>query len=255
VKRVAGATRDAILASAATEFAAHGFAGASVDDIARRSGFNKAMIYYHFRSKQGLYAEILGGVFRAVGARTGEIAASGLAPAAKIEAVIDAFDRMAESRPYMPRVMMREMASGALRLDRGTLRLMAVIFRNIERILDEGARARAFRRADPTLTYFSLILPVIFFRATAPIRDAFNTSGVLALRPSSPEFVANLKRTAAAALAPDAGTTRPLAGSTPPLAGSKDPAYVRTATPVPAGARRAAPRRRSSRSTRPGDHR
>jgi AcrR family transcriptional regulator len=38
-------TRTALLAAAAAEFAAHGFAGASVDDIARRARVNKAMIY------------------------------------------------------------------------------------------------------------------------------------------------------------------------------------------------------------------
>jgi AcrR family transcriptional regulator len=206
---VAGQTRDAILAAAATEFAAHGFAGASVDDIAARSGFNKAMIYYHFKSKRALYVEILRDVFRSMGARTTEIAASDLHPGAKIEAFIDALDQMAASRPYMPPMMMREMAEGARRLDADTLRLMAVIFRNLARILDEGARTGVFRPADPTLTYFSLIAPVIFFRATAPIREAFGKAKILRVQADSPAFVATLKRTARAALAPAAPATSP----------------------------------------------
>jgi TetR/AcrR family transcriptional regulator len=237
VKRVAGATRSALLAAAADEFAAHGFAGASVDDIARRSGFNKAMIYYHFAGKEALFVEVLRDVFRLMGARTTEIAASALAPAAKIDAFIDALDLMAETHPFMPAIMVREIAEGARRLDRDTLRLMAVIFRNLAAILDQGARAGAFRRADPTLTYFSLIAPVIFYRATAPIREAFRRAGILRLEPGQPEFVANLKLTARAALAPDTERSS---------AGAEAPAHAQKASPAKS--------RRRSRSPRPGDH-
>jgi AcrR family transcriptional regulator len=198
---VAGQTRDAILAAAAGEFAAHGFAGASVDDIAAGSGFNKAMIYYHFQNKQALYIEILRDVFRSMGARTADIAASDLHPGAKIDAFIDAFDDMAASRPYMPPMMLREMAEGARRLDADTLRLMAAIIGNFARILEEGARQGVFRSADPLLTYFSVIAPVIFFRASEPIRHAFGKARVLPARVEPSAFVASLKQTARVMLA------------------------------------------------------
>lgn len=233
MKRAAGETRNAILAAAADAFAARGFAGASVDDIAKRSGFNKAMIYYHFANKEALFVEVLRGVFRVMGARTTAITESALPPAAKIEAFIDALDQTAERHPFMPPIMVREIAEGARRLDPDTLRLMAVILKNLARVLDEGARSGAFRRADPVLTYFSLVAPVIFFRATAPIREAFRRARILRQQPGQQDFVANLKRTAVVALAPGAG--------------AEAPAYEQMAK-APAHARR------HSRSTRPGDH-
>ena len=52
-------TRERIRCSALREFAEHGFSGARIDRIAARSGANKAMIYYHFEGKEGLYFEIL----------------------------------------------------------------------------------------------------------------------------------------------------------------------------------------------------
>ena len=55
-------------AAAAAEFAARGFAGANVDRIARAARVNKAMIYYHFKSKAALYREILRDMFDAVAA-------------------------------------------------------------------------------------------------------------------------------------------------------------------------------------------
>jgi TetR/AcrR family transcriptional regulator len=207
VKRVAGSTREAILAAGAAEFAAHGFAGASVDDIAARSGFNKAMIYYHFSSKQGLYLEVLRDVFRAMGARTGEIAASDGDPGARIGAFIDALDEMATRRPYMPPMMMREMAEGATRLDVDTLRLMAHIFDNLRLILEDGARQGVFRPVNPLLTYLTLLSPVIFFHASAPVRAALQKSHVVDTRKvDPPAFVANLKAIALSALSADAPT-------------------------------------------------
>lgn len=48
-----------ILDAALTEFAAHGFAGARVDVIARRARINKRMLYHYFGDKEGLFREML----------------------------------------------------------------------------------------------------------------------------------------------------------------------------------------------------
>ncbi len=56
-------TRAAILAAATDEFSAHGLNGARVDEIARRSGVNKRMIYYYFRDKSGLYLAVLEAIY------------------------------------------------------------------------------------------------------------------------------------------------------------------------------------------------
>jgi len=47
-----------LLAAALEEFAAKGFAGARVADIADRAGLNKQLINYYFESKQGLYRAV-----------------------------------------------------------------------------------------------------------------------------------------------------------------------------------------------------
>lgn len=48
--------RRRILDAAAREFASAGFDGARVDEIARKAGVNKALIYYYFKSKEELLA-------------------------------------------------------------------------------------------------------------------------------------------------------------------------------------------------------
>jgi AcrR family transcriptional regulator len=52
--------RDAILAAAEEVFLDKGFAGASVDDVARRANASKATIYVHYGTKIGLFRAILG---------------------------------------------------------------------------------------------------------------------------------------------------------------------------------------------------
>jgi AcrR family transcriptional regulator len=64
-------TRAAILGAATAEFSAKGLDGARVDEIARRSGINKRMIYHYFGDKDGLYLAVLEASYAAI--RTAEL--------------------------------------------------------------------------------------------------------------------------------------------------------------------------------------
>lgn len=52
-------TRERILSCAERLFAEQGYDRARVDEIARRAGVNKALIYYYFPSKEGLIDELI----------------------------------------------------------------------------------------------------------------------------------------------------------------------------------------------------
>lgn len=52
-------TRGKILDAAVQEFSANGLAGARMDQIAHVAGVNKALLYYHFDSKDNLYSAAL----------------------------------------------------------------------------------------------------------------------------------------------------------------------------------------------------
>lgn len=58
-KRDPDASRERILAAATTEFAAKGFGDARVDEIARRAGINKRMLYHYFGNKDDLFRAVL----------------------------------------------------------------------------------------------------------------------------------------------------------------------------------------------------
>src|SRR6185436_18301871 len=81
---------DRILAAAALEFSERGLAGARVDRIARRARVNKAMIYYHFGSKQALYRAVLRDIFARVAARLQAIGKADSPVADKLELIVEA---------------------------------------------------------------------------------------------------------------------------------------------------------------------
>jgi AcrR family transcriptional regulator len=60
------ATKDRLVAAAASLFAERGFHATSVRDIARRAGANVAAGHYHYGSKKALYLEVLREQFRSV---------------------------------------------------------------------------------------------------------------------------------------------------------------------------------------------
>ncbi len=59
-RRLSAAARRELIERAATEeFAAHGYAGASIDAIARRAGISAPIVYDHFASKLDLFTRLL----------------------------------------------------------------------------------------------------------------------------------------------------------------------------------------------------
>ena len=117
------ATRDLIFAAAAAAFARDGFDGAGVDRIAARAGVNKAMLYYHFGSKRALYPEVA--ARHVPRRRRPRRAPLPMVPARadeKLDAWIGTIIEQAAARPWFPPIMLRELASGAPRLDPETLR-------------------------------------------------------------------------------------------------------------------------------------
>jgi len=171
-------SRQRLLSAAASEFAARGFAGASVDRIARAAHVNKAMIYYHFKSKAALYREIVGDMFHAVGTRIRDVAASDALPEAKVARFVETIAAEAEARPHFPAIWFREVAEGGAHLDDKTLREIAVIVQVLVSILQAGVRAGRFRRVHPLVVHASIVAPIMLFFASAGLRARLERAGL-----------------------------------------------------------------------------
>jgi AcrR family transcriptional regulator len=154
-------TREAVFAAAATLFSSHGFDGVAMDDIARRAGVNKAMIYYHFADKLALYRAIVSEGLQAMSETVAAIASSTEAPPHKLDRFIAAFVGMTEDRPWMPAMMLREIAEGAPRLDPQTMGHMRGVIAGFAAILKQGQDQGVFRQVHPILAYEFIVGPII----------------------------------------------------------------------------------------------
>jgi TetR/AcrR family transcriptional regulator len=61
-----GNVRRRILGAATALFAANGPHGTAVDDVVRRAGCNKRMVYHYFGSKEGLYRAVLWETYQSI---------------------------------------------------------------------------------------------------------------------------------------------------------------------------------------------
>ena len=171
-------SRDRLLAAAAREFGARGYDGASVDRIARAARLNKAMIYYHFDSKAGLYRAIVRDMFEAVKAAAEGVAASALTPEEKIRRLVRSIAEVASARPHFPPLWLREFTGGARHIDDATLRIAAEVVAVVGRILAEGHQAGRFRPANPVLVHIGVVAPVLLFLSSAAARQRLARAGV-----------------------------------------------------------------------------
>jgi TetR/AcrR family transcriptional regulator len=207
--RPARVSPDRILAAAALEFAERGYAGARVDRIARRARVNKAMLYYHFHSKQGLYRALLRQIFTRASERLRAIAASDRPPAEKIDRAIAGIAGFIREHAFFPAIMLREVAEGGAHLDRETLATLAAVPRAVSAIIADGISRKAFRPVHPLAAYFTMLAPLVMYHAGAPIRQELATEHLVDGSALSPDaFVQHVQETMRRALASDAPAPR-----------------------------------------------
>ncbi len=115
----ATATRTALLDAALTEFAAHGFEGASTRRIAAAAGTHQPQINYHFESKEALWMATVDHLFARLDAsvrhHVGD-ADIGWGTREGFAANIHAFVRAAAGLPELNRIMVQEATIDSERL-------------------------------------------------------------------------------------------------------------------------------------------
>lgn len=207
-RRDAESTRRSLLAAATKHFARDGFAGASVDRIAREARVNKALVSYHFGGKAALYRSILLTTFREMNRRI-DRADDPAAPAeGRLGLVFDTFAGLAEETPEFPAMILREVLSGGHHLDEEVLPEFLALFARIRRVVTDGVREGSFRPVDPLLTHLSIVGSLVFFFATQPLRRRLAEEGrIPAQAPTAGEFVRHSRALVARGIAasPDPG--------------------------------------------------
>jgi len=104
-------TKQKILDSALEEFSKHGLAGSRVEQIAERAGVNKAMLYYHYSSKENLYQEVIESIFRVATERLSEILITPQSLEEIFKEMIEFYTDLFTSQPAFTPILIRELAN------------------------------------------------------------------------------------------------------------------------------------------------
>ena len=108
-KRLTAAARRDLIAAAATElFAERGYQGASIEEIARRSGVTPPVVYDHFASKQSLYRELLEGHFADLQQVWRQHFTGDDPPGQRVARSFDAWFAYIETHPFAGRMLFRD---------------------------------------------------------------------------------------------------------------------------------------------------
>jgi AcrR family transcriptional regulator len=184
-------TKAAILKAALEEFSHEGATGARTDEIARRAGVNKALLYYYFKDKEGLYAAALEQVFSGLHERVMVVLErTDLPPRERLLLYARThFDYIA-SAPFYPRLVQREfMRSSGRTLSPAASKVLErhgkPLYNRLEKLIDEGIASGDFRRIDPMHTVTSIIGTIVFYFISMPAQQFMHAGD-----PGSPERIA-----------------------------------------------------------------
>ena len=155
-----------VLAAALKEFAEHGFDGARVDRIAKNARVNKAMIYYHFKSKEALYERILSDLAGMIYERVVGVIVEESDPREQLYTIIHRYiETLTIVDRNMLRTMLREIAGGGKFFKKIAIpRLVIPVIAKIEPIFRAAQeRGDLKRELDPLYTFLQIIGGIVFF--------------------------------------------------------------------------------------------
>jgi AcrR family transcriptional regulator len=174
-QRDAERTRNEILDVATREFAANGYAGARVDDMAARMRTTKRMIYYYFGGKEQLYIAVLERAYAEIRRAEREVDVDGLDPAAAVRRIAELTFDHHESHPDFIRLVSIENIHRAEHMARSQAiaDLGSPAIDLLERILERGRSEGTFRRDVDAVDVHMMISAFCVFRVAN--RHTFGT--------------------------------------------------------------------------------
>lgn len=159
--RDAEATQARILEAAEDEFARYGLAGTRIDAIAGRTSVTKAMIYYYFESKEGLYQAVMQRIGSQLDIAFQQFALEDLPADEALKQAIQS--GIAYGAAYPQRGMLWFYEAIQNQGKYGELSGWHKSFWSMTKILERGVAEGIFRAVDPFLTTINILGVCTFY--------------------------------------------------------------------------------------------
>ena len=154
-----------ILNAAREVFSKDGFNGARIDRIAKVASVNKAMIYYHFKSKEELYEAVVDSIFYKDGLHS-IVYSENLSSFEKLKRIIAYFfEKMEINKNERCSIIAREMVSRSDIFLKMRDKYWIPDFKIIMSIIKEGKDKGEFQFKDPIeLISFTILSHIVFYK-------------------------------------------------------------------------------------------
>ncbi|MFA5454281.1 MAG: TetR/AcrR family transcriptional regulator [Sulfurimonas sp.] len=169
-KRDAEATKARIIKEAITLFSKNGFDATTVDEIAKESEVNKALIYYYFKNKAGLYEEIMSTLFDSIYTQVVGSEKCCESITSELRSFIETYANYAQKHPYFPALLLRELSDSGAHLPEMMFASMRRLFLLLSDILRRGEEAGVFKKSIPMVLHFMIIGSLNLLVTTQPLR-------------------------------------------------------------------------------------
>jgi TetR/AcrR family transcriptional regulator len=179
--------RQEILRHAIDVFGEAGYAGARIDEVARRVGIRRPSILYHYPDKQSLYSAALSAVVTNIVDR---VLATENHPGERLEAIADTWVDFVIARPSAARVLLRQMIDADPAAIQSTEVPIRALLASIQSAIDESMDVASEKTLNAN--EFALILSSTSLVWVAS-RSAIE--GALGLDTLSPKSVQRHRRT------------------------------------------------------------
>lgn len=178
-KRDAEASKEKIIANAKILFSQKGFVASSMDELANMCDLNKAMVFYYFKNKQGLFEEVMRNVLEEI-YQTIQIENTHCKkPIEELESFIKTYATFACSHPYLPALLLKELSDSGAVVSENLFADMRQLFELFSEILKRGEKQGCFQDVIPMILYFMVIGTLNLMVTTKPLRiKAHDLSGV-----------------------------------------------------------------------------
>lgn len=164
--RDAEVTKTQILNAAEAEFATAGYLAARTEAIAAQTGVTKAMIYYYFGSKEGLYRAVLERAFSHPLNAIGQPTLEAVSPIDALETFLRQFlDQMA-ANPHLAALLCLESIQNQGQYY--PLQTEERLYGTLQGILERGIQMGLFRPFDPGHTAINIIGSCVFYFSAHP---------------------------------------------------------------------------------------
>jgi AcrR family transcriptional regulator len=175
-------TRERILDAAEALFAAHGYEGTTLRDVASSVGIRNPSLYNHFDNKESLYEAVLERGLGPVLRLLREFVESGRDASTAEEEIVAVIMAVLAARPDLPRLLQHEALAGGQRLTPTLRAFIGPILSHGHLMAEPRAREAGWGKDDVPLLVLALVQVVLGFFTMAPLYKELNGTDLLAER-------------------------------------------------------------------------